>query len=458
MKILLINPPSEIKHNVLPLGLASLAAFMRERNHEVSVIDAWAMGYNYNELEKIISETKPDLTGITLMSPRFNQGKLCADASKRALPDVPVILGGPHPSAMPRETLTEIEFADICVIGEGEITFAELAEALSGGKDVTDIRGIAYRNKNSEIIVNSPRESISDMDSLPFPVRELFPVSAYKTHPPYGRRNPYMSMITGRGCPFRCAYCSKEVFGKKLRMQSPKRVVDEMEYLIKRYGVKEIHFYDDDFTMNMKRTADICDEIIRRNIRIIWSCTTRVDLVSEDLLRKMKQAGCWMISYGVESGNQKILDTIQKGITLQKIRDTFRITREAGIKRLAFLMVGLPGETRDTIDESVRFSLEIDPDFVGWGVLIVFPGSPFYNMVMEGKFGGEKKLRDLSTEQFAKRLVFEDNLTVEELEAAAAKANRDFYRRPAYIFRRILEIRSPEEFIHYFKAGLDILR
>ena len=466
MKILLINPPSEFKTPVLPLGLAYISAYLIDNKIDVSVIDAWAEEISFEELETRISQTKADIIGIYMVSPRYNEAKKTIELSRRALPGSVIVVGGPHPSAVPIETLKEISQLNICAVGEGEITMLELVKCFQNDSNLSTVDGIVYREKNTgKIITTKPREFIKNLDTMPFPARHIFPLKKYKTHPPYGRKNPYFSMITSRGCPFHCAYCSKDVFREIYRASSPQKVCDEIEELILKYNAREIHFYDDDFTMDMRRAEKICDEIIRRNIKISWSCTTRVNLVDEKLLEKMKTAGCWLISYGVESGNQKILDSIKKGTTIEQIVSAFELTRKIGISTLAYLIAGLPGETMETIQETVSLAKKIKPDFVSWGILVAFPGSGFFKSVQNGTYKGKLRVLKEGEENlsviFSGRgcyLVFEDNLSLEQLREEIKKANRSFYLRPAYIFQAIKNIRSFPNFIYYLRGGLEVLK
>jgi len=311
-KTLLIAPKCDFKTPMMPLGLAYIASFLQKYGFEVLIIDAWAENLSFEYLEKRIKESEADIVGVYMLSPRYKEAKLTIETCRKALPKALIIAGGPHPSAMPEQTLKDIKELDMCVVGEGEITMKEIAEAFKNNFGFFNIKGVAIR-KDKDIIINPRRDFIKNLDEMPLPARDLFPLKKYRTHPPYGRNNPYFSVITSRGCPFQCAYCSKDVFLDNFRAVSPKKVIDEIELLILKYKAKEIHFYDDDFTINMKRAEEICDEIIKRRLKIAWSCTTRVDLVNESLLQKMKKAGCWLISYGVESGNQNILNSISKG-------------------------------------------------------------------------------------------------------------------------------------------------
>lgn len=458
-KVLLVNPPGEFKTPVLPLGLASIAAYLQKNDVEVQIIDAWAEELSYDELGNKVSKTKADIIGVYIVSPRYNEAKSTIEVCRQALSDSIIIAGGPHPSAVPQETLKEIPQLDICGIGEGEITMLELVKGLP----FSAINGIAYRDEKV-IKLTPPREFIKNLDELPLPARELFPTGKYKTHPPYGRKNPYFTMITSRGCPFQCAYCSKDVFKNNFRTLSPKKVCDEMEELISKYGAQEIHFYDDDFTIDMERAEKICDEILRRQIKIIWSCTTRVDLINEKLLRKMKAAGCWLISYGVESGSQKILNAINKGFTVKQAVSTFNLTRKIGIRTLGYFMVGLPNETKETIKETIDLAKELKPDFVSWGILVVYPGSSFFKAIKEGKYPGRLRVlergKDLSGTFFGKGnyIVFEDNLTFEQSREIIKKANREFYLRPQYIWQSFKSIRSVSDLIYYLNGGIEIIK
>lgn len=462
MKILLINPPSAFKTPILPLGLASLAAYLKEKggNREIAVIDAWAENISGDELGKKVAETEADIVGIYVVSPRYEKAKETIAICRRSLPGALIVAGGPHPSAVPQETLQDIPDLDVCIIGEGEATMQEITT----GKALSDINGIAYR-KNENIVLNQPREFIKNLDELPYPARDIFPLKKYRTHPPYGRKNPYFTIITSRGCPFQCAYCSKDVFQQNYRAMSPQRIVDEIKMLVKNYGAKEIHFYDDDFTVDMARGEAICDEILRRNLKIIWSCNTRVDLVNEKLLKKMKQAGCWLISYGVESGDEQILKSINKGFSVSQVIAAFEITRQIGIKTLAYFMVGLPGETKETVQKTIALSKKIKPDFVSFGSLVVYPGSRLFKLIQNGRYpgklrtlGGKEKIAGTFFGGKGNYVVLEDNLTFEELQEIIKKANRGFYLNPSYVLRSIASIKSWSDLNYYFKAGIELLK
>lgn len=466
MRVLLINPPSDAPNPVMPLGLACLAAVLEQAGISVEVIDAWAERYSFEDLGREVALRRPDMAGITMMSPFYTAAMRSVDIVRERTGAL-IVVGGPHPSALPEDCLADNAHIDFVVIGEGEQTLLDLVLSLEGqNKDPRSIAGIAFR-QDGRIVTTGNARPIQDLDSLPLPARRYFPLEKYKTHPPYGKKNPYMTLITSRGCPFRCTYCSKSVFGNRYRALSPLRVVAEVKHIIQEFGVKEIHFYDDDFTIDPDRTAEICERLVRAKLPISWSCTTRVDLVNVKLLNKMKQAGCWMISYGVESADPTILRQIRKGYTLDTIQKAFRITREVGMRTIAYFMAGLPGENKKTLENTINFSLELNPDFVSWGITALYPGSPLYKDARMGKLGNAEiryTYRDKSLHASGSpygagyAIIYEEFLARQELEAYVRRANRAFYLRARYLMRFLFKIRSWYEMWHFFKGGLQFLR
>lgn len=467
MDVLLINPPCVIANPVLPLGLASIVAVLEKNDVNVGVIDAWASRLDFKELGQEIAHTNPKIIGITMMSPNYADTKRTIEVARSSAPFSKIIVGGPHPSALPKETLEEIPDVDFAIVGEGEVTMLELVNAIGNGKNFEEIAGLAFRNNNS-IVMTSPRMPVSNLDSLPTPARYLFPIDKYRFVPPYGRNNPSTTMVTSRGCPFGCIYCSKDVFKNNYRAISPSRVVDEIEQLIEKYKAREIRFYDDDFTLDMKRADQICEELLRRDIKISWTCTTRVDLVDEELLKKMKKSGCWMISYGVESGVQEILDKTKKGFTIEQIKRSFEWTKKAGIRILGYFMLGLPGETKEMIQRTIDFSIELEPDFANYSILVIYPGSTLYKEIRNGKYGKleSEQLIHLSftapnssvfpvTRQSA---TFVGDFTIEDLEYFLTQAYKKFYLRFSYIFKQLQKIKSFSEWFYYGSSGINLLQ
>ncbi|HEY93786.1 MAG TPA: radical SAM protein [Dehalococcoidia bacterium] len=441
-KVTLVNPPQFTGYPQPPMGLILLAAVLESKGYPVNLVDANLLGMKPVDIIPLLDDT--DILGLTAMTPTVIRAIDIAREVKSAKPDLPIIMGGPHATLLPVETMAAASEVDIIVRGEGEEAFINLLSALEDKKPLENIRGITYR-KDAIVVNNPPSPEISDLDSLPFLAYHLLSLKSYKPHPPHGRTLPFAVLITSRGCPYNCGYCSKPVFGKRFRGQSPARIADEIACLQEKYGVREIAFYDDSFTLDMDRAYEICDEIIRRKLNIIWSCETRVNLVEEKLLKKMKQSGCYSISYGLESGSQEILDVIDKGTTLEQAEEAVRYTHEAGIHAIGYFMIGSPGETPDTIHETIRFAKKLKVDYAQFSITTPFPGTRLYDLYLEG--GGrpdipwEDYVYAASSEGSAP--VFEsDSLSREDIILWESKAYREFYLRPSYIWQRLVSCTS----------------
>lgn len=316
--MMLINPSWNTKYPQFPLGLASLAAVLEKNDCQTEILDANAL--QLSECDVIKKAGNADIIGITAMTPIINSVIRLAKGIKENNPDATIILGGPHATIFSEKLLNNVQEIDIVVMGEGERTVVELYDALKTSKDIKSVRGIVYRDNN--IIKSTPlRPQIENLDSLPFLAYHLLPLNKYKLHPPHGREYPLMAMITSRGCPYDCIFCSKSIFGSNLRCQSPERMVSEIRYLKEHFKVKEIAFYDDIFILDKKRIMQFIKKLEEQNLDILWTCESRVNLVSKEILQKMKNAGCYMVAYGIESGNQTILNNLRKRITINQIRD-----------------------------------------------------------------------------------------------------------------------------------------
>jgi anaerobic magnesium-protoporphyrin IX monomethyl ester cyclase len=437
VKIALVNPPQFTRYPQPPMGLALIAAVLEEKGYEVSVIDANAMQLKPEDVVSRLGDA--DMVGLTAMTPTISTAIDIARQIKKVKPELPVILGGAHATLLPEETLDAAPEIDIVVRGEGEETVIELLQALQSKQPLDGIQGISYR-RDDNIISNPLRTGTIDLDSLPFLAYHLLPWKKYRPHPPHGRALSFAVVITSRGCPFQCAYCSKPIFGSKFRAQSPERVVEELAFYQNELGIREFAFYDDVFTLDKKRAYAIADEIIKKGLRLQWTCETRVDLVDRELLSHMKQAGCYSVAYGIESASQEILDTINKGITLEQIEEAVRITREAGLQIVGYFMIGSPGESPETIRSTIRFAKKLKLDFAQFSVTTPFPGTRLYEIYMNGRKDGEIPWDSFVYAGTGKGItpVFEsDLLDRDEIQYWTRRAYREFYLRPSYIWQRI---------------------
>lgn len=468
MKVLLINPPIKnlITTNIPkvvdlergynpPLGLLYLASYAQKyTNHKIDILDTIVEELDYSDIEERIKKIGPDIIGIQAMSFTLIDALLCARIVKR-IKNIPVVFGGPHPTIYPRETIN-LKEVDYVVVGEGEVTFKELLENVNNPQRLREVKGLVYK-ENGEIIDTGHREFIEDLDALPFPARGLTPYKKYYSL--LAKRTPVTTMFTSRGCPYRCLFCDRPQLGKKFRARSAENVVDEMEECLK-MGIKEILIYDDTFTIDRKRVLDICKEILKKRLKMSWDIRARVDNVDREMLKRLKETGCERIHYGVEASSQRILDILRKGITLEQVKETFRLTKEAGISTLAYFMFGSPGETEEEIKESIRLAKELKPDFVHFSITTPFPATNLYRLGLKEGILERDYWREfaLSPRRDFVPGIWEENLSREKLMALLKSAYRNFYVRPVYILKELTKVKSLKEFRRKIKAGLKVLR
>lgn len=455
LNIILINPPQFTRYPQPPLGLALIAAILEKAGYPVKLIDASALEIMPGDITGMVAGA--DIIGITAMTPTIGAALDIVRHLKRANHDLKIVMGGPHATLLPEETLASCPEIDILIRGEGDETVIELLRALEDKRPLDSIAGISYRS-DGKIIQTADRASTVDMDSLPYPAYHLLPWQKYKPHPPHGMAMPFAAIVTSRGCPYRCAYCSKPVFGSKFRAYSPDRVVEEMAYLKDRFGAREIAFYDDSFTLDKKRVHAISEKIVSTGLKMAWTCETRVNLVDRELLRHMKQAGCYAVAYGIESASPEIIKTLQKDITLAQVEEAVRDSREAGLQVVGYFMLGSPGDNPETIRQTIDFSKRLKVDFAQFSVTTPFPGTELYEVYMRGR----KESPVWESFVYAgmdnpTTPVFEsDKLSRDDLKYWTRQAYRRFYLRPSYLWQRLRRCTSWDEIKMNFK-GFGIL-
>ena len=460
MKFLLINPQSSIKIyktgklkaavSEMPLvSLASLGAVLEQEKIDTQVLDLATSLNPLDDLDKKLREFNPDYVGVTFTTPLYNEAKEIAEISKKFNNKIITIAGGVHVTALPKETLEETSF-DIAVLGEGEETLKELIHK----KDLSKIKGIAYK-ENNEIKINPRRELIKDLDSLPLPAWRLFDLKKYKASKLTTRNQPVGPIETSRGCVYGCIYCNKDIFGRTFRFKSPERVIKEIEHMLNS-GFKEIHVWDDNFVTKLDRAKKICDLIVQKglNKKFTWvlACGVRCDCIDEEFIRKAKEAGCYSVYLGVETGSPELLKKINKGETLEQIRYAFELCKKVGIETVAFYMLGLPGETLETMDQTIKLAKEIDSDYCKFTITVPFPSTPlFYEWEKQGII----KTRDWSKYNFhsASKVYDHPNLSWDVLEKYYHKAYREFYFRPGYLAKRLVnDIKNKRLLIEIYYA------
>lgn len=437
-----------------PLGLLYVAGSILERtNHSVELIDCHVEGFDYPQIEREIASRQVDLIGIQATTFTLVDVTKIVAIAKKYHPQVPVAIGGPHTFLYPEETLN-LPGVDYVFLGEGEENFPEFLNRLETGADISTIPGILYR-KNGMTIRTPPSQLIPDLDSLPLPPRELLPYKKY--YSVLARHTPITTMMSSRGCPYRCLFCDRPHLGKKWRARSPQSIVTELKRC-HQLGINEIFFYDDTFNIDPARVEKICELIIEQNLEINWDVRARIDLITPELIRKMAQAGCRRIHYGVEAGTKEIVKVLRKEVDLERAKEIFRYTRRAGITTLGYFMIGNPTETKDQILQTIRFALELDADYVHFSVTTPFPGTDLYRLARQkGIVSGDPWLEFARSPRadFVPPL-WEENLTRKELISLLHLAYKRFYIRPSYLLHQFLRVKSVGEFFRKARAGINL--
>lgn len=381
--VTLVNPPSPMGAPVslfIPLGIGYLSAVLEKNQYDVNVIDCQAHRYTNKQLEAKLVKSQPDIVGVTSSTLTYKPVLEIVKTAKKALPNCLIILGGPHVTVLDEQTLMEAPEADIIVRGEGEQTILELVDSATKAslKNIQEINGITFR-KNGKIVRTEDRDFIQNLDELPHPAYRHFHLSRYELS-----GKTYLPIITSRGCPFQCTFClASKMCGKKFRTRNPKKVVDELEWLRDTNGAEVIAFYDDTFTFDIARAYEICTEMKKRKFDLPWDCRTRVDRINPEILAKMREANCQLIHFGVESGTQKMLNTMKKGTTVEQNAKGIKMAKDAEISVAISVVVGYPGETVDMLEQTLDFIWKTEPDYVYVCQAIPYPGTELYDRLLE---------------------------------------------------------------------------
>jgi radical SAM superfamily enzyme YgiQ (UPF0313 family) len=456
--LLLINPPlsmeeiygafADLGSRVPHLGLCTLAAVVREAGFTVKILDAPALKLGFKETVELIRKENPRFVGISAVTDSILIAYVLANSLKSQSLRSKIIIGGAHITALPEETFQECESLDIGVIGEGEATIIEILS----GKNLREIKGIIFREEGV-VYRTPPGELIQDLDSLPFPAWDLLPQleKYYRPSPHMYLRLPSTSLLTSRGCPNRCSFCVMALSGKKFRAHSAEYTVGMIEHVMKHYHIRDIIFYDDNFLLDRKRAAEICEEVIRKKLNITWSCLARTELISEDILRLAKKSGCWQIAYGIESGDQRILDILKKNTRVEQSEEVLKLTAKAGIKTRGFFMIGVPGETEESIKKTIDFAKRSCLNDFQATFFTPFPGTGFYQNIHQ--YGDYTK--NWSSMSTWTPVFIPNGLTLDKLVKYHKKMHRDFYFRPKILFQYATRFAMrPSILLNSMKAGL----
>ena len=458
MRVFLINPPADNGVKQVregrcmqragawtaiwtPISLAYCAAVLRKEGVEVKLVDCIVDETDFDGLEKDVEDFKPDLAVLNVITPSFLSDLSTVQSIKKVNPEIKTAVIGIHGTALPDVCFNEDALLDFVVRGEPEYVVCSLASAIKNRTNFSEVDGISYK-EDGKIIHNRDSMPVANLDDLPFPAYDLINQEKYTM--PFTNKK-FLLVATGRGCPYPCIYCADHVYyGKKMRLRSPEHLVDELSFYKKEYGIEDFLFWSEGFTLIPSVAKSFVQEIISRNLKIRWVCNSRVDNVDKELLLLFKKAGCTAIGYGVESGVQEILDKVKKGITLNQIREAVVLTKDVGIDVVAHTIIGLPGDSHETINETVNFLIDLDVDFTQFYCAVPFPGSPLFKEATEKGWINTGDWR-----------MFEQNFSVLDMPGMSAveimkireQAYRKFYFRPKTIFKTLKRIRSFKELI-----------
>ena len=468
MKILFIYPPREnyifgvTPHVYIeadsgsypPIGMMYIAACLeKEPGCAVEILDAYTDGLTHDGMLKLVADKKPDVVGIYFSTYYLSDSIKTADNIKKALPTAYIIAGGPHTSLYPKETAA-LDSVDCVLLGEAEESFVKLVRLLKD-KKLSEIANMPETVTKLSAPDKCPLPGkIEDIDTLPYPARDLLDFRLYRSI--LAKSNPITTVITSRGCPFKCYFCSNLESGKKVRYRSPNNVVDELELLIRKYGIRDFLFFDELFTSHKPRTIEICNEILRRKLNIRWHCRSRVDVLDEEMVVKMKEAGCRLIQFGIENGNQRMQELINKKLDLEKVRKTIAMVYSHGVLTYADFMFGLPTETDAEMAHTLEYAVSLKLDYIAFGMFHPIPGSVFY----------EQGLKENRFEDFWLKYVRDQSYVIkdhswtgkdrERYHLIVADAYKKFYLRPIYVLRRLTRTDSIGQLIWQAKAGIRV--
>lgn len=463
--ILLIYPPVIFKgrykqvalgNEVPPHSLIFLGAVLRENNFRCEIMDANILKLDPETVVDKILDLSPKFVGFTAPTMLISTAAKIADLLKKRSPDIVTIVGGPHITALPEKTMTLYPDFDIGVIGEGEITIIELLQAIQDKINLNLVKGIIFRENNS-LKITDTRPLIKDLDILPFPAWDMLPgiLKDYQQSSVRVNDLPNFSLVTSRGCPFRCIFCFSNIFGQAVRGYSADYLIRMIKYVKEKYKCKSVTFEDDNFVINRKRLVEFCNRLIDEKVKISWDCGANVSAIDEEILPLMKRAGCWQINFGIESGSQRILDFIKKRATLAQIKKALKLTRENGINTKGYFIIGHPTETQESIQETANFIKNIDLDVFQMSFMVPFPGTELYEIANKyGEFKDNWDEMNIWTPLF-----IPTGFTKEKLENESKKVYREFYlKQPQHILKFLKRALKFVLFKKFIKEGLRIFK
>jgi len=433
-----------------PLGLLYIAAYLEKySSHSVHILDATLNRMTHDQVGKYVEIQKPDIVGVYSTTDYFFDVITCLSKIKSVLPRTITVVGGPHTYLYPRETVS-FHVVDYVVCGEGEAPFLKLVDALSGGASGEQIPGVLSKEN-----INQPveRQRNSDIETLPFPARHLTDYWKYSSILAYSF--PIATMVTSRGCPYHCYFCSNIESGQKPRMRSPKNVVDEIE-LCTKMGIFDFMFFDELFTFSKERVLGICDEIQRRRLKIRWQIRSRADVLDKEMVQALSKAGCRLIQFGIESGSSHIQKVLNKRLDLDRVRECIKMVKDAGMLTYGDFMLGSPEETVEEMYKTILFAKSLDLNYAVFSITQILSGTVLYDMALSQGLIDKDYWREyvMNPEKRPEKYYWPGKFAPEQMEKVARYAYRSFYIRPYYLWKSLWYKRSPRQFLWQALSGI----
>ncbi len=439
-----------------PLGLLYVAAVAERLGHKVVVIDCDAEGDRLGRIRTVCETLRPEMVGFYAFTWNYRGAARLASLVKSICPETKTILGGPNATSFPGQSLSLGDF-DVAVMGEGEETVKELLDAIGRGRSLDGIAGLAFKI-GKEVIQNPPREFIGDLDAVPFPARHLVPMERY--HDVFTRERKFATMIATRGCPFQCTFCNRNArLGRVLRTRSPENVVEEIGQVGETYGIREFMFFDDNFILDKEWAYGFCRALDKSGFDVLWEIRTRVDTVDEGVLKALRDAGCYRIRFGFEAGDDAILKTLKKGITVAQSMECARLCHKIGIEMFGYFILGAPGETEETMQKTIDLAITIEPRFALFSKFVPYPCTEAFDWAAtSGYVERDYWINFLAGRNLDSHPALDQKqLPSKVVEEYLSMANRKFYFRPRYLAGMVKEIRSPSRFWQYLRIGRSLL-
>lgn len=457
-KVLLLEAPysygsgEKLVNKYFPLGIGYLASYLLKAGYSVKILES----FSFDSLDSTMNSFAPDLIGISVMTPSYPGAvEICSHIKKRY--SAKTVIGGHHVSALKGDVLKQADDIDFAVYGEGEETLLDLVNHLeSSTPGFEHIEGLIWRNDN-QIITNEPRELLKDLDSIPFPSRSLVDMSQYGSHSYIDFGKKTATLITSRGCPYCCAFCSSWLtMGKGYRFRSTENVMSEIKYLIDEYGIDHFVFEDDTMTLNKKRLLEICEGFKKLPMKTSWYSLSRVDSIDDHIAREMKASGCQMINFGIESGNPEILKKIGKRISIDQAVKAVKSCKKAGLRTQCTFIVGFPYDTEETIKQTYKAAKLISPTIAIFFPLTPYPGTHFFNNYMPEELIPETvdEWKSYTMTGMKLPISLNEHYSGIQIRKLAQRYNRKFYSRPTQWFRILRTLGSIKQLVRMFKCAI----